>query len=160
MLATTRKDIDAKVVGGALIVSFLGAEHPKVWRANLSGFSSATFELTQKGDEYSVVVKKDDGKEEKIVTFDDVESATYALNVITDAMQKGEGKGSGNFFGTLVKVCVIVVAVILLGKLFVGGPPPGMGPQMRGQVPGAEMGSGTLVKPGEPVPAEELFGGR
>lgn len=159
MLATTRKDIDAKVVGGALIVSFLGAEQPKVWRANLGGFSSATFELLHKGDEFSVVVKRDEGKEEKIVTFGDMESAVYALSVITDAMQRGEGKRSGSFFGTLAKICVIVVAAVIVGKLFFGGPPPGVAP-IRGLTPGTETGSGALVKPGAPVPAEELFGSR
>lgn len=158
MLATTRKDIDAKVVGGALIVSFLGAEHPKVWRAEMGGLSTATFELLEKGKDFSVVMRRD-GTEEKIVTFDDKDSALYALQVMTAAMLKGGNGGSGNFFGTLAKACVIVIAVILVGKLFLG-PPSVMGPQQRAQMSGTEMGSGALVKQGEPVPANELFGGK
>lgn len=157
MLATTRKDIDAKVVGGALVVSFLGADQPRVWRAEMTGLTTATFELQEKGKDFSVVMRRD-GSEEKIVTFADKESAAYTLQAMTAAMLRGEG-ARGGVFGMIVKGSIVVIALVFVAKLFMG-PPTGMPPAMRAQIGAAELGSGAQVKSGEPVPAEQLFGGK
>lgn len=160
MLATARKDIDAKVVGSALVVSFLGADQPRVWRAEMTGLSTATFELREKGDAFSVVMRRD-GSDENIVTFKDRESAAYTLQAMTAAMLKGDagrgGASGSGALGKIVKGFIVLLAVVVALKLVLspgGGPRPPMGMSGTERVPGA------LVKPGEPVPADQIFGGK
>lgn len=168
MFASTSKDVDAKVVGSALVVAFTG-DQPKVWRADMSGLATATLELRDAGGKSSVILNKSGQPEEVIATYADRESAAHAHKVITRAMLRGDvqaGAGQGN--GVIWRVMKWVIAIVFL--LFLidtmsaavrnymagGGNPNPARPTMDG----TEMGRNPYAKPGEPVPADQLFGGK
>lgn len=166
MFAFTSKDVDAKVVGTALVVSFSG-EQPKVWRADMSGLATATLEIRDAAGKSSVILNKSGQPEEVIATYADRESAAHAHKVITQAMLRGDvqaGGGQGN--GLIWRVLKWGIAIVFL--LFVidtmsaavrnymaGGNPNPARPTMQG----TELGRNPYAKPGEPVPADQLFGG-
>ncbi len=167
MFACTSKDVDAKVVGSALVVSFSG-EQPKVWRADMSGLATATLEIRDAGGKSSVILNKSGQPEEVIATYPDRESAAHAHKMITRAMLRGDVQAGGNQGnGTLWRVVKWGLAIIFL--LFVldtastavrnymaGGNAQPARPTMQG----TELGRNPYAKPGEPVPADQLFGGK
>ncbi|HYD19514.1 MAG TPA: hypothetical protein VEF76_13645 [Patescibacteria group bacterium] len=163
MFASSSKDVDAKVVGNALVVSFTG-EQPKVWRAEMAGVQTATLEIRDAGKSSSVVLAKAGQPDEVIVTYPDRESAQHAHKVISKAMLRGDVQAaasvSGGMVGKIIKWVVILLLVLFLVDLMrstlmnLNNPPP------RPGVTGAtERGGNPFAKPGEPVPADQLFGG-
>ena len=66
MFAFTSKDVDAKVVGPALVVSFTG-DQPKVWRADMSGLATATLELRDAGGKAGDLVACTAGHDIKLI---------------------------------------------------------------------------------------------
>lgn len=167
MFAFTSKDVDAKVVGPALVVSFTG-DQPKVWRADMAGLASATLELRDAGGKSSVVLNKHGAGEEVIATYPDRESAAHAHKVITQAMLKGDvqaaAANSGGFLWRIVKwaVAIFILLFILdtVGTAVRGYVSGGGQPTARPTMQGTELGRNPYAKPGEPVPADQLFGGK
>lgn len=161
MFAFTRKDVDAKVVGNALVVSFQSVDVQKTWRADMAGLASASLELQGEGTKHSVVLKKADAQE-NIATFSDRESAVYALNVITSAMLKGDTQQvaaqGGRAMIIVTKLFKLAVALVLLMTLYAFLAPALLGPSViTKNTPRGTERVGQL-KPGEAVPADQLFG--
>jgi hypothetical protein len=162
---STNRDLDAKVVNNALVVSFLTADPPRVWRADMTGLSTATLELREgQPGRFRLVMRTGNGKEEDISTFADKQTATDALRVVTNAMLRGEGGSAGgspsyyaapssgsSLGGTALKIVVwfgaVLVAIWLVLHALSGG----------GHA-GRELPAG--VKPGAAVPADKIFGGK
>jgi hypothetical protein len=158
---SSSRDLDAKVVNNALVVSFLTADPPRVWRADMTGLATATLELREgQPGKFRLVMKTPGGKEEDISTFTDRETAANALRCVTDAMLRGEGGNSSassastssgggvmkKVFWITVVALVLYLIVQVLGNALHGG---GGG---RGLPPG--------VKAGTAVPADKIFGGK
>lgn len=158
---SSSKDLDAKVVNNALIVSFLTADPPRVWRADMTGLSTATLELREgQPGRFRLVMKTGGGKEEDVSTFNDRETAANALRIVTNAMLQGDGgavssgsasssRGGFGFGKALLWVGGIVIVLWLLlrvlGSLHFGG-------SMQHLPEG--------VKQGTAVPADKIFGGK
>ncbi len=157
---SSSRDLDAKVVNNALIVSFLTADPPRVWRADMTGLSTATLELREgQPGRFRLVMRTGAGKEEDISTFADKVTATNALRVVTNAMLRGDGAASsasvsvgasagGGFLKVLMWLGAVLVAIWLVLHALAGG----------GHGGGRELPAG--VKPGTAVPADKLFGGK
>jgi len=161
MFAFIRKDVDARVVGNALVVSFNGVELQKTWRADMAAVATAVLELKENNKKFSVVMKKG-GVEEEIATFGDKESAAYALSAITSAMLKGDthviASQGGQAMAILTKIFKGALILFLLMVLFwflypalspdsfIKTAPTKSRPDRVGTVP-----------PGEPIPADQMF---
>ena len=165
MFAFTQKDVDAKIVNNALVVSLLGTDQPRVWRADMTGLSSATLDVLEEKGKYSVVLRRNGASPESIVTFSDKDSANYALRTLSDAMLKGETQSvitGGGAFGTLLRTIIIIGIVFGLGSVVLGHlftPPAGeVSSGSRVPIPAPGKSSGSKVETGKPVPAEQLFG--
>jgi hypothetical protein len=163
-------DVEARIVGNTLVAQFYSGETPRTWRADLTGLLSAILEVREgQPGRFRLVMKKDGGAEEEIATFNDKEKATGALRVLTGAMLDAETGGgsrrssaavaasgsprgflSGFVRFTLWVAGLFVVLFILKVVLF-----PVTGP---GVATGGGMSPVTTVKPGAPVPADQLFG--
>jgi hypothetical protein len=158
------KDLEARVVNNALVVSFLTADPPRVWRADMSGLASASLELREgTPGKFRLVMKTGAGKEEDISTFTDKEAAHDALRAVTSAMLRGDGSSSGSssassapsagggiLKGVLWVVGVVVVLFIGAHLLVLAGGPGG---GKRSHLPAD-------VKQGTAVPADKIFGGK
>ncbi|MEZ0225481.1 MAG: hypothetical protein ACAH83_13070 [Alphaproteobacteria bacterium] len=159
---SSSRGLDAKVVNNALVVSFLTADPPRVWRADMTGLATATLELREgQPGKFRLVMKTGGGKEEDISTFSDRETATNALRAVTDAMLQGESGGSGlsassGAGGGMTKkilwAAVIFVVLYLIVQLLAGAL-HGAGGGRSGSLP-------TGVKAGTAVPADKIFGGK
>lgn len=164
MFAFTRKDVDARVVGNALVVSFNGVELQKTWRADMAAVATATLELKENNKKFSVVMKKGDAEEE-VATFGDKESAAYALGAITAAMLKGDTQaagaargGGGQAMGVVSKLFKAALVIFLILVLF-NFLAPVLFPSSFVKTPtvsGTTSRPGT-VPPGEPIPADQMF---
>ncbi|TAL33053.1 MAG: hypothetical protein EPN97_09650 [Alphaproteobacteria bacterium] len=156
---SSSRGLDAKVVNNALVVSFLTADPPRVWRADMTGLATATLELREgQPGKFRLVMKTPGGKEEDISTFTDRETAANALRCVTDAMLRGEGGSSSSastsagggmmkrVFWIAIVLLVLYLAVNVLANALHGG---GGG---RSLPPG--------VKAGTAVPADKIFGGK
>lgn len=168
--ASSNTDVEARVVGNTLVAQFFSGETPKTWRADLTGLLSAILEVREgQPGRFRLVMKKDGGAEEEICTFSDKDKATGALRVLTGAMLDAETGGarkgasaavaasgsprgflSGFVRFTLWVAGLFVLLFILKVILF---PVTGAGIST-----GGGMSPATTVKPGAPVPADQLFG--
>jgi hypothetical protein len=167
MFGSCSKDLEAKVVGNALVVSFMTADPPRVWRADMSGLSSATLELREgTPGKFRLVMRASGGKEEDISTFTDKAAATDALRAVTNAMLRGDGgsvsvsssgpqaAGSGGVGFLKVVLWIIAIAVVGFIGLQVMWVMGGVGPRhMAAKIP-------TDIKEGTAVPADKIFGGK
>jgi hypothetical protein len=160
---------EAKVAGGALVVSVSGGDAPKVWRSDLSRLSAAAFELKDEGANGSVgaaVVLKTPAGAETVHVYPGRAEAVAGLQAITQALFTQQGmtpaapvRASGGLWGKFFKtifyilavmVCVVVLFVIMMPK--VSGPGMTPVPPRTGAAP---EGGG---KTGVPLPADKLFG--
>lgn len=150
MFMCCKKSCEAKVANGALVVSFLDADLPKVWRADLSHVASASFELREQQGKFRLVMTRAGADAEEIAVFSDKARAVKTLEKLTRALMSSEaGGGKTGFFRKLTKVVFWIIGIffVLVILSFVVGPKPA-GQQM--QTP--------AVKTGVPVPFDEAFG--
>lgn len=161
MFAFTRKDVDARVVGSALVVSFNGVDLQKTWRADMASVATAALELKENNKKFSVIIKKG-GVEEEIASFGDKESAVYALNAITSAMLKGDtqviaaqGGQAMAILSKLFKAALIIFLLLILFYFLAPALFPGSFiKESTVRRPADRAGA---VSPGEPIPADQLF---
>jgi hypothetical protein len=168
---TATPDVEARVVGNALVAQIYSGDVPKTWRADLTGLLSAILEVREgQPGRFRLIMKKDGGAEEEIAIFADKEKATGALRTLTGALLAAEtgarGRGttaavaasgsSRGFLASFVRFALWVAGLFVLLvilKLLIIGPVGG---------PGVGAGGGfsptTTVKPGAPIPADQLFG--
>jgi len=169
---TASPDVEARVVGNTLVAQFYSGDVPKTWRADLTGLLSAILEVREgQPGKFRLIMKKDGGAEEEITVFSDKEKATGALRTLTGALLAAEtgGRGRGTaaaaavaasgssrgFLASFVRfalwVAGLFVLLVILKAIFfpVGGP---------GVTTGGGFAPTTTVKPGAPIPADQLFG--
>jgi hypothetical protein len=152
--------VEARVAGGALVVSIAGGDAPKVWRADLSRLSAAAFELKDGGGETALVLKTPEGAE-TVHAFQSRAEAVAGLQAVTLALfaqpapsLAAHAKPSG-FWGRLLKtifyfLAALISVVLLWALLQTSTPGPGGLPPPS---PQAKDG-----KTGVPLPAEQMFG--
>ncbi len=164
-MAADKNKTDARIVDGTLVASFMGAEPPKVWRADMKNLATVALELQQKDSQY-LLVMKNGGNAEIIASFNDRDSGTDALIALNDAMTgpvtttataaPAGGGAFGRFFKKLLKLVLwlvgIVVVIVIITSLISPLLPRIMG---IGGDAGVRVNA---VKSGAPVSADELFG--
>lgn len=85
-------DANASVVDGKLILSFPEAITPIVWQMDLNDAKSSSFEVTNDGDHFALVTKKQGAqKKESIAPFPTKEQAVAALMATSSALKNGHG---------------------------------------------------------------------
>jgi hypothetical protein len=157
------RDLEARVVNNALVVSFLTADPPRVWRADMTGLSTATLEMREgTPGKFRLIMKTGAGKEEEVSTFTDRETATNALRVVTAAMLGGEAGGSsggsvssgsssgGGMLKPALWIGGVVVVLWFVMSGLAGALHPGGSPH--------KLPEG--IKAGTAVPADKIFGGK
>lgn len=157
---SSSRGLDAKVVNNALVVSFLTADPPRVWRADMTGLATATLELREgQPGKFRLVMKTPGGKEEDISTFTDRETAANALRAVTEAMLRGESGGSpssaaqGGFtMKRVLWIAGILLALYLVVQVLANALHNAGGGRGGSLPPG--------VKAGTAVPADKIFGGK
>jgi len=166
MTAAKKTAAEARIVDGAMIASFMGAEPPKVWRADMKSISTATFEMKEESGAFHVVMRTGE-QTENIAAFADREGATDALQALMTAMLSPAGTASADAAATAVppkkgffrrflrfvfKLALWLFAIAFVLWLTVMF----FGPKLVGLVlkdPGM-----TRVQQGTPVPADDFFG--
>lgn len=157
--------IDARVIDQALVASFMNAEPPKVWRADMAKLTTATLELRSEAGRFRLVMIAQSG-EEDVAVFNSKEDGTAALQAVMHAMLApavtvagvaapvATEKKKGGFFRSLLRLLmwffVIFVAVFILFGLTRG--------QQIGQL-GTMMsrGDNNVIQEGAPAAADEFF---
>lgn len=156
--SNSSRGLDAKVVNNALVVSFLTADPPRVWRADMTGLATATLELREgQPGKFRLVMKTPGGKEEDISTFTDRETASNALRCVTEAMLRGEGgsySSSASSGGFPMKRILWIAGIVLVLYLVVNG----LSNALHNGGGGRSLPAG--VKAGTAVPADKIFGGK
>lgn len=166
---TAAAQVDARVVDQALVASFMNAEPPKVWRADMAKLNTATLELRSDAGRFRLVMIAQAG-EEDVAVFNSRDDGTAALQAVMQAMlgtapaaavasapSAGVAampvKKSG-FFKKLFKLVLWLMAIgvtlIILAGLFMG--------DKTGQLISAiNPGDAPIVAPGAAMPADEFF---
>jgi hypothetical protein len=147
--------VEARIAGGALVVSFMDDGLPKVWRTDIARLASAAFELKEDQGKFCLILKTPTGVED-IFLFTGRGDAALGLQAITQALFSGDhgtssvsAQKKSGFFGKLLKVIlysIIVVLCLMALTIFLHAKSTNMG----GGLP--------LVREGMPVPADQMFG--
>lgn len=155
--------IDARVIDQALVASFMNAEPPKVWRADMAKLTTATLELRSEAGRFRLVMIAQSGEEE-VACFNTKDEGTAALQAVMHAMISPATTAAtpvaaapvkkGGFFRTLFKLAawlfVIFVAIVILFGLTRG--------QQIGQIGDMiSRGDNGVIQEGAPASADEFF---
>lgn len=143
------KKTTAHMKGQALTLFIPDAHGGRLWRASLDHFHTATLELHDKPNGVALALVSPRGTED-IAVFDKHKDAEQALCAIAGALGHKGGWGR-----RLFKLAVFLLALLGLMTLFSGTPQQAPGMSDNAKTPSATRAP---VKPGVPVPAEELFG--
>lgn len=167
---TEAAQIDARVVGDALVASFMSAEPPKVWRADMAKLTAATMELRSDAGRFRLVLVAQTGDED-VAMFNSRDDGTAALQAVMHAMIAPAGGAAataaqpaatapaaapkkGGFFRFLFKMFLWLVAIgvtlLILAGLFMGG-------KTAQLITAISPGDAPIVAPGAPLPADEFF---
>jgi hypothetical protein len=168
--STAAAQVDARVVDQALVASFMNAEPPKVWRADMAKLNTATLELRSDAGRFRLVMITQGG-EEDVAIFTARDDGTAALQAVMQAMMGGASVQTaaapaaaaavqaapvkkGGFFKGLFKLFLWLVAIfvtlMILAGLFLG--------DKTGQMISViSSGSAPVVAPGTAIPADEFF---
>ena len=155
MSSSSKGNVRAGIVDNALIVSFLSAEAPRVWRTDMGQFQNAALEVQENQGKFSLVMKRSGAAVEEIGTFTDKKSAAEALQLITEALLQGkeapQTKTCGWFKKTLkfiLSVLFVLVVLIVLVNIFGRHLPPGQNGPAKAPA----------VQTGIPTPADDIIG--
>lgn len=174
MFSSSKKNIKAVVADNALVVSFLSADTPRVWRGDMSQFATSTVELAQADGKFSVVMKRGNGATEEICTYSDKSKAMQALEVMSDALLHGatgaaavhthkKGSWLRTFVKTIVMLAVIFFLLILWASRHAPHPPMDTGSNSGSSSTSSNSNSGgnytpAPVQDGVPAPADQIIG--
>ncbi len=155
-MSSSKGNIRAGIVDNALVVSFLAADTPRVWRTDMGQFLTAALEIQDNQGKSSLVMKRSGAPAEDICTFSsDKKSAVEALQVITDTLLQGTGTAqpvkSCGWFKKTLKFLLTAVFVLFLFFVLVN---------IFGKhtVPGQSSSRAPAVQTGVPAPADEIIG--
>lgn len=160
-----RNRVEAKVAGGALVVSF----GDKLWRAEMPLLASAALELRDEKDKVILVLRRPGAAPEDLYAFGDRESAAAGLHAVTQALfvhQQAAAQQQAAqavpvvvaparpgllgralktaFYLFLAFVCGFLLLVLSMAK-----------PANRAAIDAARV---PKVQQGVPIPADQLFG--
>ncbi len=164
MATKAAPQIDARVVDQALVASFMNAEPPKVWRADMKKLTTATLELRNDNGKYRLVMIAQSGEEE-VASFTDRDSGTAALQAVMNAMlapsstsaaipvQQAEKKGG--FFRTLAKIVLVLIAIFVALVVVGGFLVNQKGVQMLDSM---NLDRAGIAREGAPTTADDYFG--
>ena len=164
MATKAAPQIDARVVDQALVASFMNAEPPKVWRADMKKLTTATLELRNDNGKYRLVMIAQSGEEE-VASFTDRDSGTAALQAVMNAMlapsstsaaipvQQAEKKGG--FFRTLAKIVLVLIAIFVALVVVGGFLVNQKGVQMLDSM---NLDRAGVAREGAPTTADDYFG--
>lgn len=156
--------IDARVIDQALVASFMNAEPPKVWRADMAKLTTATLELRSDAGRFRLVMISQSGEEE-VASFNSKDDGTAALQAVMHAMlapattaataaPAAAAPKKGGFFRSLFRLImwlfVIFVAFVILFGLTRGSQLGQVGDMMS-------RGDNRVIQEGAPAPADEFF---
>lgn len=166
-MSSSKSSIRAGIVDNALVVSFLAADAPRVWRADMGQLLTAALEVQDNQGKSILVMKRSGTPAEEIVTFSSKKDAVDALQVITEALLQGTGQGTGRctttqpqkscgwfkktlkfVMGAIVGLCVFVVALNIIVSL--SGRHPAPRQSNAEKLP--------AVQTGVPTPADNIIG--
>jgi hypothetical protein len=143
--------------GGALIMPFLDAETPRVWRTEWARLAQVSFEVRPAKDNLFALVMTGAGAVEEIAVYRDRALAVAALSRLTDVLSDGGGGmriGTGWLLPLLKKIfkvalwIVVVVFALSFLRVLIFGP----------VTTGHTQKPASIVKTGVPQSAEEMFG--
>lgn len=143
------KKSTAHMAGQALTLFVPDAHGGRLWRGALDHFHTAVLEIHEKPSGFVLSLVSPRGTED-VAVFDKRKDAERALCAIACALGHKGGWGRKIF-----KVAVVLLAVLGLMTLFSGAPEKA---PSRTSDRGSTSAPRAPVKPGVPVPAEELFG--
>lgn len=149
----SKNTVDARIVNNALVVSLMGGEQPRVWRAEMAHMATASIELLEEGGKHKITLKDKEGNTQEVASFKDRREALDALSCITRAMMGGgEKTRRSGWLGRIFKGAAFLLALFFAFALYVilFVVPSPMGPLPQSGAP--------ATKTGVPVPADELFG--
>lgn len=165
MATKAASQIDARVVDQALVASFMNAEPPKVWRADMKKLTTATLELRNDDGKYRLVMIAQSGEEE-VASFTDRDSGTAALQAVMQAMLTpgtssaatsavATDKKKGGFFRTMLKVVLwmvaIFVAMVVAGGLL-------FSQKVGENLSTMQLDRAGIAQEGAPTTADDYFG--
>lgn len=148
MFGCCKKQVDAKIVDDALVVSFTATDVPKLWRTELRRIAGASLEIRLESGKHHLIVKSGDTTE-AIAVFNDKKSAADALSAITAELMKGGKRNQSGFFKFLfkwfIRLTLLAIALFLLAILLTPG----------------QTGNGfsSDAPIGIPMPADQMLGG-
>ena len=146
------------------VASFMNAEPPKVWRADMKKLTTATLELRNDNGKYRLVMIAQSGEEE-VASFTDRDSGTAALQAVMNAMlapsstsaaipvQQAEKKGG--FFRTLAKIVLVLIAIFVALVVVGGFLVNQKGVQMLDSM---NLDRAGIAREGAPTTADDYFG--
>ncbi len=156
-MSSSKNSIRAGIVDNALVVSFLSADAPRVWRTDMTQFLNAAIEVQESQGKFSLVMKRSNAAAEEIGTFTDKKSAVEALQVLTDLLLQGQGSSQPKkcgWFKKLLKFVLYLAAAFFLFLAFLSFAHHSAGQGSPGKTPAAQTG----VPTGVPTPADNIIG--
>ena len=111
-MPSSENNIRVGIAGGALVVSFLAADAPRVWRTDIGQLLNAALEVQSNQGKYTLVMKRSSAPVEEIGTFTSKEDAVKALQMITDALLEGKSCSTQKKCGWFKKLLKILWRVI------------------------------------------------
>lgn len=106
------------IANNALVVSFLTAEAPRVWRTDMGQLLNAALEVQDSQGKHTLVMKRSGAPVEEIGTFFLKEDAIKALQLITDALLMGKGNSTSSGAASVwlkksLKILLKIVGVLI-----------------------------------------------
>jgi len=168
--SSSKNTLKANIVDNALVVSSLSDGEPKALRIDMGKFMSSALEIKENEGKFSLIVKPGDMAAEEIKVFPNKKKAAKALQVIVDAMLKGNNppppEKTGGVFMTLFKfICflllmgIVFVCVVFIASFIINRPSSNTGNVLNAPqaIIKEQMSTTPPVPTGVPVPAEQAL---
>lgn len=164
--SSSKNSLKASIVDNALVVSSLSNGEPRALRVDMGKFMSSALEIKENEGKFSLVVKTGDMTAEEIEIFSNKKRAAEALQVIVDAMLRGNNppppeKTGGVFMALFKFVCflllmgVVFICVVFIASFIINRP---LNTGNVVNAPSAITKEQTPPVPtGVPVPAEQAL---
>ncbi|MCK5659033.1 MAG: hypothetical protein KAH96_04065 [Alphaproteobacteria bacterium] len=164
--SSSKNSLKASIVDNALVVSSLSNGEPRALRVDMGKFMSSALEIKENEGKFSLVVKTGDMTAEEIEIFSNKKRAAEALQVIVDAMLRGNNppppeKTGGVFMALFKFVCflllmgVVFICVVFIASFIINRP---LNTSNVVNAPSAITKEQTPPVPtGVPVPAEQAL---
>lgn len=114
--------VEAGIANGALVVSYTGADNPRIWRGSMALASTATVELQEAPGAWRVLMKAPGVPEEEILLLKDKAVALEAFQAITRVLMSGAPAAAAprrrGFLGWIWRLIVwifVAALVVILG---------------------------------------------